>query len=87
MSETYEVSVLSEDVRPGDILLDAALGGTWDKRVDAVRVYPEGVEIDLGVERVQLARSEIVSVRRQASRFLGGVHPLFVDLLDSIAGR
>lgn len=59
---------LAEDLQVGDVLVDTALGGTWNEKVTAVRVHPDAVDVFLGVTRVNLNRHEVCSVVRAEPR-------------------
>lgn len=83
--ETSEVPVLSEDIRVGDVLLDAEFGGAWGREVTGVQTYPDGVRVWMGVESAWLLRAERVTVRRVVKA--EGVDPLIKEILGQFGMR
>jgi hypothetical protein len=67
---TRTMTVLSQDLRPGDVLISAALGGAWNATLTRVSIHPRGVEVGFGTDNIQLHLNEVCQVRRSAPALL-----------------
>ena len=85
MAEIIETPTLSQDLRVGDVVLHATLGGSWTEPLDAVRIYPDAIDAWIGVERLHFLRDEMLTVRRVVEERprLATVHPIMAGILSA----
>ena len=66
------MACLAADLRIGDVITDAGLGGSWDGEIDSVRSGPDLVFVDIWTQRLCFRPGEMMGVLRVAGREVQG---------------